>query len=239
VFAPLLLILGGGYILAIVLGLPIIWWRRRPFPVWALLFIGMLTWFVPYKAGTELLQQMRLPYIFSWEMGFPFLNIMLATTLFLLLLRGQHVPGPVWAFMGFILLINILGTAVYGMIRLENDGQLPDLQFLLVSLALLAQGMMLVALGLLAARQHGVLALLFVIGGYSYFFLDNDYLFGYPSRDWSGLSLYLVTISLLYLVLTPIILLRAKTHLRRALALFTPVLLFLLARLIVPILATG
>lgn len=240
VLGPLLLILGGGYILLIVLGLPAIWWRKRQFPVWALLFVGMLTWLVPYKARTELLPQMSLPNIFSWETGIALLIIALTTTLFVVLLRGQHLPGSVWAFIGFMLLVNILGATIYLSIWLENDLQIRDLlPFLLVSLALLADGLMLVAVGLLAARRHGVLALLFIIGGYSYLFLDNDYLFGYPSRDWSGLPLYLITMSLLYLVLTPIALLRAKTRLGRALALFGPVLLFLILRLIVPILATG
>ena len=238
--APLLQILGGGYILLFAIGLPAMWWRRRQFPVWGLMFAGLLTWFLTYTAGHAILIQLNLPYVFGWGMGTVILNIALATALFVVLLRGQHVPGSVWALIGLIVLFQILGGNIYGSIILGNNIHIRKLlQFLLASLVLPAEGLMLVGVGLLVARQHGVLALLFVVGGYSYMFLDSDYLFGSRVRDWSGLSLYLVTVSLLVLVLMPVALLRAKTRLGRALAVFGPLLVFVVVRLALPIVATG
>jgi hypothetical protein len=245
--APALAILGIMYLVLLVFALPIVWWRRRRFPVWALLPAGMLMWFLTYTAGTgllqQLLQQMRLPYIFGSGifgsgMGIIFLNTALAIALFVVLLRGRRLTSAVWALIGLMALVNVLGAIIYGSIRLGGDLQMRELlQYLMASLALLAEGLMLVAVGLLAARQHGVLAILVVVGGYSYMFMDTDYLFGYPSRDWSWLPLYFVTVSLLYLVVTPVALLRAKTRLGRAFAVFGPVVVFLVIRLIIPFLA--
>ncbi len=240
VLGPLLLVLGVGYILLFAIGLPAMWWRQRRLPIWGLMFAGALAWFLTYRAGTGLFQQVRLPYIFGWELGVVILNIALATVLFVVLLPRQRLPGSVWVAVGLIGLINVLGAIIYGSIQLGDGFQIGELQqYMMASLALSAEGLMLVAVGLLAARQYGVLALLVVIGGYGYIFLDTDYLFGYPSRDWPGLPLYLVTVSLLYLVLTPVALLRAKTRRGRALAVFVPVVLFLVVRATVPILITG
>jgi len=240
VLEPVLLVLGGGYILLFTLVLPVMWWRQRRFPVWGLMFAGTLAWFLTLWVGRALFQQVGLPDIFGWDLGVVILNLGLAAVLLVALLAGQRLPASVWIVLGIIGLINILGAIIYGSIELGEGFQLRELQrYMVASLALLAEGLMLVAVGLLAARQYGVLALLVVIGGYGYIFLDTDYLFGYPSRDWPGLALYLVTVSLLYLVLTPVGLLRAKTRRGRALAVFVPVVVFLVVRLAVPILITG
>jgi hypothetical protein len=239
VLAPLLLLLGGGYLLLFIFGLPAMWWRNRRFPIWGLMFAGALVWFLTYRAGMGVSQQMRLPHIFGWDIGVVFLNIALATILFVVLLRDQRLPNIVWVPVGLIGLINVLGAIVYGSIQLGNGAQMRDLlQYLMASLALPAEGLMFVAFGLLAVRQHGVLALLVVIGGYGYMFMDTDYLFGYPARDWIGLPLYLVAVSLLFLVLVPVALLRAKTRRGRALAVFGPAVAFFAVRLAVPILVT-
>lgn len=239
-FAPLLLILGVGYLLTIALGVPLIWWRRRQFPVWGLMFAGVLTWIITYWVGMGLSQQMGLPNRFGWDLGIVYLNIALAIVFFVVLLRGQRLPGIVWLLFGLIVLINVLGGFIYGSIQIGSGLQIGELwRYLQASLALPAEGFMLVAVGLLAARRHGVLALLFVIGGYGYMFLDSDYLYASGSRDWAGFSLYMVAVSLLYLVVTPIALLRAKTRRGRAMAVFAPALIFLVIRLIAPSLATG
>lgn len=240
VLGPLLLVLGGGYILLFVIGLPAMWWRERRFPIWGLMFAGALAWFVTFRLGTGLSQRVSLPYNFGWELGVVILNIVLATVLFVVLLRGHRLPGSVWFVVGIIGLVDVVGAIIYGSIQLGDGLQIRELQgYMMASLALPAEGLMLIAVGLLAARQHGLLALLVVIGGYGYIFMDTDYLFGYPSRDWPGLPLYLVTVSLLYLVLTPVAMLRAKTRRGRALAVFVPVILFLVVRAVVPILITG
>jgi hypothetical protein len=95
-------------------------------------------------------------------------------------------------------------------------------------------GLLFVAAGLLAVRRHGVLAILVVIGGYAYMCFDSDYLWGSAIRDWPYIALYLIAITALYLVVTPVALLRARTSLGRAAAVFVPVAAFHLSRLIVP-----
>lgn len=137
-------------------------------------------------------------------------------------------------------MFNVLGALIFGQVRLVDGLQIRWLiQSLLGSQAVWIESLMIVGLGLLVARQHGVLAILFVVGGYSYIFLDTDYLYSYPLRDWSGLPLYLVALSFLVLVLMPIAFLRVRTKLARALVLFIPAVLFLAGRLIVPVLVTG
>jgi hypothetical protein len=98
------------------------------------------------------------------------------------------------------------------------------------------EGLMLVAVCILFARQQGVLAVLIVVGGYSYMFADSDYLFGYPQRDWAWLATYFAGITLLYLVLVPVTLLRARTRLGRAQAVFVPLVIFHVLRITVPLL---
>jgi hypothetical protein len=96
------------------------------------------------------------------------------------------------------------------------------------------EGLMLVALGLLFAREHGVLAILVLVGGHSYMFSDSDFLFGHPQRDWGWLTTYFAGITILYLVVVPIALLRAKTSMGRALAIFVPLVAFHVLQFTVP-----
>ena len=86
------------------------------------------------------------------------------------------------------------------------------------------EGLILVAVGLLAARRHGVLAILVVVGGYGYMCMDSDYLFGPTLREWAALTPYLAGMTLLYLVVGPVAFLRARTTVGRAAAVFVPVL---------------
>ena len=148
------------------------------------------------------------------------LQLVLAVGLFALGLRGRHVPRRVWVVLGIIILGNIV-LALFS--RWVGEGKRPFLDmlnyFLLSGLGPL-EGLMLIAAGLLLARQHGILAVLFVVGGYGYLCLDSDYLAGPLWRQWSGWSLYVVGMTAGYLVLTPIVLLRAKTEWARVLAVF-------------------
>ena len=94
--------------------------------------------------------------------------------------------------------------------------------------------LLIVAIGLLAARKHGVLAILVVVGGYSYLCLDTDYLSTSALRYWPLLAPYMEAMVFLYLVVVPVALLLAKTNRVRAAAVFVPMVVFHLARLIVP-----
>ncbi len=239
---PLLPILGYFYLGLLVLAVPLIWWQRRRFPVWALLPAGALIWFLTYMAGMELSRQVNSLHILDlgWtriETGTTLLNIVLAAAIFVALLRGQRVPGSIWLVVGIMVVGNVLLAILYSLDRYGDARLFPGtLQYFTMSGIGPVEGLMLVAVGLLAARQHGGLAILVVVGGYSYMCLDSDYLFGYPFREWTGLSAYLVTVTVLFLVVVPVALLRAKTRLGRAFAVFVPVVAFHVARLTIPLL---
>jgi hypothetical protein len=239
---PLLSTLWYFYLGLLVLAPPIIWWQRRRFPVWALLPVGMLVWFLTFRAGTELsgwLNSLRIPDL-NWirpQTGIAVTNIVLAAVLFAALLRGQRVPGSIWLIVGVIVFGNVLLATLYSLAEYDGAWLFHGmLQYFTSSGIGPIEGLMLIAVGLFAARRHGVLALLVVIGGYGYMLMDSDYLFGYPFRDWTGLPTYLTAITILYLVAAPIALLRAKTRLWRAFALFVPMVAFHIIRLIVPLL---
>jgi hypothetical protein len=163
------------------------------------------------------------------------INFVLAAVLFVVTLRGQRVPGSAWIILGIMIFGNVLLATFYSQVQYGAVKLKPSIfQYFTVSGIGPLEGLMLVAVGLLAARQHGVLALLVVIGGYFYMLTDSDYLSGYRLLEWAGLSAYLIVATILYLVIVPIAFLRAKTRLGRALAVFVPVVVFHIVRLTVP-----
>lgn len=246
VLAPFLQIVEVAYALLLILALPVTWWRTRRFPVWALLPAGLLVWFLIFTTSRLLSSPTGWPGNFTlrWMALNLFINIVLAAILFVSQLPGKRLPAAIWAILGLMVLGNLL-LAILALF-FGPDGQMaPSRQLrdhlypILQILSMPAEALMLVAVGLLAARRHGVLAMLVVIGGYGSIFLDTDNLFGYPSREWAGLPLYLTTITALYFVAAPVALLRARSRLGRALAVFVPLTMFLVARLAVPLLALG
>lgn len=239
---PLLPILRYVYLGLLVLVTPIMWWQRRRFPVWALLPAGALIWVLTYVAGSELSRQVRSLTMFDlqWtgiETGITLINLVLGAALFVALLRGRRVPGFTWLVIGVIVSGHVLMAVLYSLAIYSGTEFFPGMvQYFTKSGIGPVEGLMLVAVGLLAARQHGVLAILVVVGGYSYMCMDSDYLFGHPLREWAGLSVYLAAVTISFLVVVPVALLRARTRLGRALAVFVPVVIFHVARLIVPLL---
>jgi len=242
VLDPVLPILGYVYLGLLVLVTPIMWWQRRRFPVWALLPAGALIWVLTYMAGSELSRQVRSLSTFDlrWtgmETGITLINLVLGAALFVAVLRGRRVSGLAWLVIGVIVSGHVLLAVLYSRARYSGTEFFPGMvQYFTASGIGPVEGLMLVAVGLLAARQHGVLAILVVVGGYSYMCMDSDYLFGYPLREWAGLSAYLAAVTVSFLVVVPVALLRARTRLGRALAVFVPVAIFHVARLIVPLL---
>ncbi len=225
-----LMVLGYLYLGLLLIGLPVIWWRRKLVPAWGLLPVGLIAWWLVYLAGTLLTSANALLGI--W-MGL--LQALLALVLFALLLRGRRLPALFWLVAGIILVFNLLMAVPYSR-ELYGGGQL--LRGILTYFAGAwigpLEGLMLVGIGLLAVRQHGELALLVVAGGYAYMLMDSDYLFASADRTWSGLLLYFIGLILIYMVVMPGAALRARTSRGRALAVFLPVALFHAARIIVP-----
>lgn len=143
--------------------------------------------------------------------------------------RVRHVP--VWTLLPLGMLVSLL-ILRYGTAVAPQTGPMD----MLLPLGVIT---LLLAIGASAARQHNVLALLVLIGGYVYLFADNDTLWGSPYRDWPFLPLYFPAMISFFFILAPTGLLRAKTHLGRALALFIPATIFLAARLAIPALVLG
>lgn len=124
----LLRILGYSYLGLLVIGLPIILWRRR-FPVWALLPAGALVWVLTYLAGTglaELVNSLRvldLKWMGVWT-GITIIYFVLAATIFVVFLRGQHVPRSAWLILGIMIFGNALlaifySSVEYGAVQLK------------------------------------------------------------------------------------------------------------------------
>jgi hypothetical protein len=244
----LIVILGFLYLGILVLAPPIIWWRRRRFPVWTLLPAGTLVWFLTLGEA-PLVRELNLlimPYFgrIKVESGITILNTLLALGLFVTVLRGRRLPASFWLVTGVILFGYLLIAVIYTIDRYGSGWLLnPYGRPWLFNKVLLyfsatnlepSLSLLIVAIGLLAARQHGVLAILFVVGGYSYLCLDTDYLSTLALRNWPLLAPYMEAMVFLYLVVVPVALLLAKNNLLRAAAVFVPIMVFHLARLIVP-----
>jgi hypothetical protein len=238
--APLLNILGYLYLGILLLLPPIIWWRRRRFPVWVLLPAGLIVWLLTYLAGPLLARGINflINPRFMWihmETVAAVLNALLAGGLFVALLPKRRMPVSFWLIISLILLFNLIMAVFYSLDRYNERILLTGMITYFTGSGIgPIEGLLFVAAGLLAVRQHGVLAILVVIGGYSYMCGDSDYLWGSAIRDWPFLALYLAAVTFLYLVVVPVALLRARTRLGRVVAVFVPVVIFHLARLILP-----
>ena len=230
IITPVFSFNGPIYILLLLLVPPLIWWRTRQVPVWTLIPLGMLvTWLTLSLSflSASLPGFSRIPGFYP--ANFILLNLLLAAIFFAIALRVRRPPvavplivGPM--FLGVFVLVLYLGQVSHWGGRMLHE----SLAWTLFEPSL---ALPLVALGLLVARQHNVLALLVVIGGYA-LLGDTDYLWGSPLREWPGLPLYLFSLVFLFFVLAPAGLLRAGTRLKKALAFFIPVLLFLTLRIV-------
>jgi hypothetical protein len=230
------------YLGTLLIVVPIIWWRKKRFPVWALLPFGALAWSLIYVAGVVLsdlansLDSLMLVRA-GMQVGIAVLNIVVIAAIYAAVLRRRRLPRSAWILGGVMVVGNLVLAFLYSLEEFRAGGLLPGVvQYFTTSGVGPLEGLMLVAIGLLFTREHGVLAILVVVGGYFYIFADSDYLFGYPQREWVWLSTYFAAITILYLVVVPVALLRAKTSLRRAMAVFVPLVTFHVLRLTVPLL---
>jgi hypothetical protein len=116
-------------------------------------------------------------------------------------------------------LLIVLGAALFvGMSWLTSAG------FLLLP----------VALGLPLARRHGAAALLFVVGAYSVWLFDSDTFNGWLLRDRAFYPVFAMLLPLLFMGIGPLLFLRAATRRGQMVGLFTPIILMLVARVLVP-----
>ena len=229
-----------GYLAILVIGVPIVWYRQRRFPAWALLPAGFIFWQVVFLAGYSLTQLLKSlgwlsPYWEDGMVGFALLEICLTIGLAVLILRGQRLSASVWLASGAIVLVNLLLAILFIGNLSASFNMVPAVLILVYNMAIgLLDGLLLVVAGLLAVRQHGTLAMLVVIGGFGYMCLDSDFISGFRLNEWAGYTAYVICMYTLWLVVTPIAILRARTRLGRLLAVFIPVGIFLIARIVVP-----
>jgi len=238
--APLLPAIRNAFLILLVVALSIVWRRTRQVPVWALVPLGMLAWELVYLLGSALTSAAGQPGGgLAMVAVVVILNLVLAGVLFAAMLHGRRLPTAAVVVIVLMMLSSLPLLAQLNQSDFWNGR--PFYWYLIPMLWGPSQALMLVAAGLLAARRHNVLALLVVIGGYGYRFLDADDLGvgAFSMRDWPGLSLYLASMTFLFFLLAPVAFLRAKTRLGRALALFLPASIFLAARLAVPALVLG
>jgi hypothetical protein len=234
----LLGIIGWAYLAILAIALPALWYRTRRFPVWALLPAGVLAWVALYLLATGI-SSLVAPFspFKALEVDIVLLQGLVAAVLLIVLLRYRRLPVAVWGLIGLLFAVNLL--VILFVIYPTRQLPISDPIQLITVLAGPVEGLMLLAVGLLAVRPHKVLALLVVLGGYSYMLSDTDYLFSYSLRNWSGLTPYLIAMVILYMVVTPVGFMRARSRPGRAVALFVPVAAFAALRLVVPSLVVG
>lgn len=122
-----------------------------------------------------------------------------------------------WA-LGLLLLVILVTALFVGMSALTTAG------FMLLP----------VALGLPLARRHGAAALLFVVGAYSVWLFDSDTFNGWWLRDKAFYPVYAMLLLVLFMAAGPLLFLRATTLRGQIVGLFTPMILMLVARVLVP-----
>jgi hypothetical protein len=241
VLGPALLVLRTVYIVLLLTVPPLVWLRTRRLPVWTLLPLGMIAWLLVQRleiavASAAVPQDTQAAI---WAV-IAILMLALAAAIFAALLRGRRAPASAFIVIGLLLLGGLLLALLLSRTPPWSYRYLQrPMMYLAAALTGPATALLLVAIGLPAAQRHNVLAILVVIGGYGAMFLDSDYLWGSPYRDWPGLPLYLAGMIFLFFILAPVGLLRAKTRLGQAIALFVPAAIFLTARIAVPALVLG
>jgi hypothetical protein len=204
---------------ALVVFLALAWLAlQKRLPAWGLLGLGLLVgWVLLLIVGqvqNELGIRLRLDYNQLQ------LLVSAPVWILILLLAWRYTPGraiPAWGWL--VLLLVVAGFTAY-----LGPGVLSSVGFILLP----------AALGLPLARQHGPLASLFVIGAYSPWLFDADYYSVPLMKDMAFYPFYVLLLWVFMIGLAPLLLLRARSRLDRAVGLLAPVFLALGAAVAVP-----
>jgi hypothetical protein len=194
---------------------------QKGLPAWGLLGLGLATSWILLRAGslgmTELGTRWRLEYSLREML------VSIPVWLVILLLMWRYMPAgrmPGWVWIAFILVIGAF-TALIGTSVLATVG------FMLLPLAL----------GLPLAQRHGSLASLFVLGTYSQWLFDSDF-YSIPSlQGFTFYPIYVLVLSLFFMTVAPLLLLRARSQVRRVAGLLVPAGFALMLGMAVPWLA--
>jgi hypothetical protein len=207
-----------GVIIAVVF-LLIEWSRSGAFPVWGLLLLGYISFPIIVIAFIPMALLMIV-----WMARGRSLAIHI---------RAWRLPRRVW----FVLALWCvsMGTSFLSTWVTERDmGALFGVGVIVAeSIGILG---LTIGLGLLLARRFGLHAMLFVVGAFYPFFIFSDptYALGLWTDNWFNLTLLDLVLSTLFIIVPPLILLRARLLRGRMAGLLLPVGLCLVLATVVP-----
>lgn len=217
IYPPLGIVAGIAFLLVFLLVLGATG-RQRQLPTWGMFMAGLaMSWgllaiTISFKEWTS------RPLLTDDKV----VNLLGAVSLWLIIGYQGWQYRQVWHRFRWVLgvgLLIVLGAALFvGISWLTSAG------FLLLP----------VALGLPLARRHGAAALLFVVGAYSVWLFDSDTFNGWWLRDKAFYPVFAMLLPLLFMGIGPLLFLRAATRRGQLVGLFTPMILMLVARVLVP-----
>lgn len=193
------------------------WHSLSEFPIWGIIPLGMLTFWVFDLMGSFIYS---LPNTFVTFLGVIFsLGILILSVLIILKRqRISRVPAITW---GVIVLVG--GVVMFQWFVANELGgfrSLPD--WMMIAFLLIA--------GLLLAKKHGLYAILLIIPGSVFktnFDVEPGIYFWDLNRFWS--IVFNLAVPLLFYVITPLWILRARSIIGQAMGLLTPIIIYYVA----------
>lgn len=224
-----------GLILLIVYLILAYWWNQKQIPGWSLLAAGMLL-----SIGITIVSGViggLASMIVGKSANLFALVLLLAilTALLLYLKRTQHIPMYIWILIAVIILCQLVVRIKYFIlvgVSWSVAGQWLNISLYAAVITLLLP----VMTGLLPAKRHGLIAMLFVIGMiYGSFQMLIDVNYKVSDHIGNGIlyMLYKALIPFFFTVVTPIWFLLARTSSSRLRGMLTLVGLTVIADLII------
>lgn len=230
-----------GLILLVAFLVSVYWWNNRQVPGWSLMAVGMLTsiGLMIVTGGLGGLAAIMVGRSANTFVLFILLAIM--TTLLVFSMRPQRVSLFVWVLIALIILCQLAMRVKY-FVLLGVSWSVAG-QWLNISLYAAVIGLLLpVVFGLLLAKRHGLLTMLFTIGVIYVSFqilIDVNSKVSDQIGDTLGFSAYKALIPLLFTVIAPLWFLRARSSFSRVGGMLTLVGLAVIIDLIVVGLSYG
>jgi hypothetical protein len=194
---------------------------QKHLPAWGLLVLGLLTNWVLLWIGFQVMEELATRMRVGHSIRHLFVAIPLWVVIIVLAWKYEHAwPVPSWA-------LALFALSVVGVSALVGYGVLSTVGLMLLP----------VALGLPLSQRHGSLASLFVVGAYSLWLFDSDFISGHLLRDMTFYPVYAILLAWLFISVAPLLLLRARSRRGQVAGLLSPIVVVLIARTAVPWLA--
>jgi hypothetical protein len=238
VYPPIRWLFMGSLALVAVLAIVVLATQRH-LPAWGLLALGLtasqILLMVGFE-GMEMLARMGVGRgIRHWLAAIPLWAAILA--LAWKYKRSWLLPSWAWALVVFAL--SLFATLGHEALTMQGSKTLVAILSGADYSVLTATGIMLLPLvvGLPLSQRHGPLALLLILGVYSLWGFDSDFISGHLLRDMAFYPWYAFLLYGLFMSIAPLFLLRARSLRGQAFGLLMPVGIMLAARVVVPWLA--